>query len=679
MPRTIGPTTDASGSGSPGHDLPDPRAGRAATRRVLIATPVGTRITRAFAGSGTVLVRPELLAAPGELGNALVALRPHTLIVGSNRVDGVTLARWAAAMRGEARVPVDRRRRADGRAGRHGDPRGGWPLLLIRRGTSVASIDVDGAARCGVQVRNTAEVNARYIARFTLRALFPEPAGRAATGRRDDRRSRPPAAGGAPAPAALHPGTVGLVGAGNINTWVARGAAARGCRIVVFSPSLAADPAARERWCAARGLPADGVVVAPDVAAVFGAADLISIAVPLVRSGPHRTTDLIRPSHLKAFAGRRIVSVSEPDVLSDEAALEAYARRDIEVVLDSAVGLRPSARQQIADRFSEDGEALRTGFTLTSDAVHMPGCGEELDQAILVAAARAEVAQLGTTPGGTRPAGGEVVVVGGGIVGLTVALTLHAAGRDRVRLLDAGPGAPGRAGAPDDLAGPEPADRAGPGGGGRPAAAAGAPGSPRGPDRAWLEAFDWHADRPGLRELTDGLAAELDRLGRRGWRALLPGMPDDHPDIDGLAATLRHRLEAAGVPVHRARVARIDRTVAGVRLTLADGSTVTAGTAVLTMGGPALRDLIGDSWTGGGAVQGGPGGALVPATAPDGLPVLDALAPLDGRVVVAAGSTRAGAAAVPALAALLARLLDGDVGCAHLALAASRPGLPRSR
>jgi hypothetical protein len=662
MPRTTGRTSGASGSGSAGHHLPDPRAEPAATRRVLIATPVGARVTRAFAGSSTVLVRPELLATPGELGDALVALRPHTLIVGSNRVAGATLARWAAAMRGEARDPGVRRH-PDGRAGHRGDPRGGWPLLLIRRGTSVASIDLDGAARHGVQVRNTAEVNARYVARFTLQMLFP------------------PAAGGAPGTVGPRPATVGLVGAGNINTWVARGAAARGCRIVVFSPSLAADPAARESWCAARGLASDAVVVAPDVAAVFGAADLISIAVPLVRSGPHRTADLIRPSHLKAFAGRRLVSVSEPDVLSDEAVLEAYARRDIEVVLDSAAGLRPSARQQIADRFSEDGEALRTGFTLTSDAVHMPGCGEELDQAVLVAAARAEVAQLTTTAGGTRPtrgearAGGDVVVVGGGVVGLTVALTLHAAGRNRVRLLDAGPGAPSTAGtgASDEPAGPEPAGRPGPGCGGKPAATD----ARSGPDRAWWAAFDWHADRPGLRALTDGLAADLDRLGRHRWRALLPGMPDDHPDLDRLAAALRHRLAAAGVGVHRARVARIDRAAGGVRLTLTDGSTVAAGTAVLTMGGPALHHLIGASWTAGGAV--GWDGALVPATAPDGLPVLDAPAPLGGRVVVAVGGTRAGAAAVPALATLLVRLLDGDVGCAHLALAASRPGLPRSR
>jgi glycine/D-amino acid oxidase-like deaminating enzyme len=642
---------------------------------------VGARVTRAFAGSSTVLVRPELLDTPGELGNALVALQPHTLIVGSNRVDGATLARWAAAMRGEALGPGGRRRPPDRRAGRRGDPRGGWPLLLIRRGTSIASIDVEAAARHGVQVRNTAEVNARYVARFTLQILFPETSG----GRGADAPRRPPDQGAAPATIGPPPATVGLVGAGNINTWVARGAAARGCRIVVFSPSLAADPAARESWCAARGLPADAVVVAPDVAAVFGAADLVSVAVPLVRSGPHRTTDLIRPSHLKAFAGRRIVSVSEPDVLSDEAALEAYARRDIEVVLDSAAGLRPSARQQIADRFSEDGDALRAGFTLTSDAVHMPGCGEELDQAVLVAAARAEVAQLTTTAGGTRPtggaarAGGEVVVVGGGIVGLTVALTLHAAGRHRVRLLDAGPGTPGRrhpgtagAGASDEPAGPEPAGRPGPGGGGTPAAT----GARSGPDRAWLAAFDWHADRPGLRELTNGLAADLDRLGRHGWRALLPGRPDDHPDMDGLAAALRHRLATAGVGMDRARVTRIDGAAGGARLTLADGSTVTAGTAVLTMGGPALHNLIGASWTAGGAVR---GGALVPSTAPDGLPVLDALAPLGGRVVVAAGATRAGVAAVPALAALLARLIAGEVGCAHLALAASRPGLPRSR
>ncbi|WP_322749905.1 MULTISPECIES: FAD-binding oxidoreductase [unclassified Frankia] len=502
------------------------------TRRVLIATGVSEPTRLSLTSLPTVYLRADLAATPSALPEALSTLRPHTLIVGANTVDAAAIAAWTAAVHAQE------------------DPNG---LLIVRRGTSLAAIDRDCAAAHGITVVNTPEVNARHIARFVVNALLidePDPH--------------------------LDPGTVtvGLIGAGAINGRVAQAAAARGHRILVHTPSLTADPQARVNWLSAHA-PADATVTfAPDVATVFAGSDLLSIAVPLTTSGLHPTDGLVGTDHVKAFAGTRIVAICEPEVLIEDAIMHAYSRRELTVVIDNAPGLVDPLRQRILERFP-DGTALRPGFTVSSAAMRMPGCAEDLDQAVLTVVATSEVADLfagldaartpgpaATAPAATAPAGcgaeptadrhehgrrhhrtdpGEIVIIGAGIVGLTIALSLHTAGWRKLRVLDA---------APADRTDPNLQGTTYRGTDGRhlsltetiPHADASRRTVLRRPptdggwqlrdpitlndtERDWVAAFEGFADRAGLRALTVDLAIGLNRLGLRGWEALFAAYP----------------------------------------------------------------------------------------------------------------------------------------------------------
>ncbi|WP_322762426.1 FAD-binding oxidoreductase [Frankia sp. Cr2] len=511
------------------------------TRRVLIATGVSEPTRLSLESLPTVWLRADLATTPSALPEALSTLRPHTLIVGANIVDAAAMAAWTTAVRAQ-------------------DDHNG--LLIVRRGTSLAAIDRDCAASHGITVVNTPEVNARHIARFVVNALLiDEPDPR------------------------LDPGTVtvGLIGAGAINGRVARAAAARGHRILVHTPSLTAHPQARVDWLSGHALADATVTFARDVATVFAGSDLLSIAVPLTTSGPHPTGGLVGTEHVKAFAGTRIVAICEPEVLTDEAIMDAYSRRELTVVIDNAPGLVGPLRQRIMDRFP-DGTALRPGFTVSSAAMRMPGCAEDLDQAVLTVVATSEVADLfagladdqdadrdptpaattpaATTPAATTPAGcvaeppadrrehgrrhhrvdpGEIVIIGAGIVGLTIALSLHTAGWRKLRVLDA---------APADRSDPNLQGTTYRGTDGRhlsltetiphadgsrrtvlhrPPADGGwqlrDPISLNDTERDWIAAFEEFADRAGLRALTVDLAIGLNRLGLRGWEVLFARYP----------------------------------------------------------------------------------------------------------------------------------------------------------
>ncbi|WP_232292040.1 FAD-dependent oxidoreductase [Frankia sp. QA3] len=507
--------------------------------------------------AGTAVLRPELAARPAELADALVELRPHTLVVGANAVDATTLERWAAAVR--VGGPV--------RAG-SGRPDADRELLLVRRGTSLAAVDTAAAARLRITVRNTPEVNARHVARFMADRLFGAAGGQAASPAREQPTPREQGP--------RRPGTLGLLGAGNINGRVARAGGARGWRLVVHSPSLVADPASVGAWARHHRLAADRVHVARTVEEVLEAADAVAVAVPLVHAGPWASAGMIGEWQLKAFTGERIVSVSEPEVFAERALLDAYDRRDLTVVLDNAPRLLAPVRQLLATRIDGDGGAPRAGFTLCSAAMRSAACDDDLDQAVLAVVGRADLDELTGTdllgpapdrsprsdlaatrgrvdhPGAGRdtdrrvdedpapddPAvgGHGVVVVGGGIVGLTVALLLRLRGHRRVRVLDAAPadrsdpdrqgttfgGANARHLSATETLPPADAGRAGilgrgPADGGwrlrDPASLSTA-------ELAWAEAFDRRTDRPGLHATAQELVIALNRLGLRGWEHL---------------------------------------------------------------------------------------------------------------------------------------------------------------
>ncbi|WP_020572249.1 FAD-binding oxidoreductase [Parafrankia discariae] len=491
--------------------------------------------------AGAVLL-PELAGRPADLAAALVEHRPHTLVVGANHVPGDALRRWARAMR---RAP-DRR-----------------ALAVLRRGTSLAEIDTGTAAELGVTVRNTPEVNARHVARFMADELLAP-----------RRTAADPA----------RPGTVGLIGSGDINSRVTREAVARGHDVIVYSPSLAAEAGvatetgagALDRWLAARRLPAGRIRAARDVESVLDAADLLGLAVPLTTDGEHPTAGLIGAERLKRFGGHRIVSVCEPDVFTGPALTAAFDQLDLEIVLDNAPRLLDPVRALLAGRYDpDDPRRARPGFTLVSAAMRAPECAADLDQAVLTALARLDLDDRRERPRPPARPGGDaaeaVVVVGGGIVGLTVALRLHEAGR-RVVVLDAAPadrrrvdeqgttfaGTNGRHLSTTETLPHADATRAGvlartPADGGwrlRP------PESLSAPEAAWAEAFERFTDRPGLRALATEAVISLNRLGLRRWEEIFRDRPDD------LGACLRGNrparlyLDDTGLAAGRALQAR---------------------------------------------------------------------------------------------------------------------------
>jgi glycine/D-amino acid oxidase-like deaminating enzyme/phosphoglycerate dehydrogenase-like enzyme len=502
-------------------------------RRVLVATPVTARLARLAAGAACMTLDAGLAAAPERLPDALASIRPHTLVVGANPVTAPAIESWTHAMHAL------------------GDTR---PLTVVRRGTSLASIDVKAATNAGIDVVNTPDVNARHIAAFVVGHLL----GLAAAG---TARARP-----ARDPAAL---TVGLIGAGNINGRVARAVADRGHRIVVFTPSLAGCAQTRPVWLRAHRLRPDAVDVAADVDGVFAAADVIGVAVPLTRGGPHPTRGLVDAGHVKAFSGTRIVSVAEPEVFTDAALLEAYARSDLDVVIDNARRLLDPVHRLVARarppggaRPHEGGArggsppgvraapgrpgALRPGFTLSSAAMTTPGCAEDLDEAFLAAAAAADLAEQAERRPLPRRRESDpdprVVVVGGGIAGLTVAFGLLTGGWSRLGVLDAAPADRGDPAAQGTtfasangrhLSVTETLPHANPArtkalvlppaaGGWRirdPAALSPA-------ERRWAQAFERRGDQGGLQALAAGLAGALNRLGLRGWETLAAADPD---------------------------------------------------------------------------------------------------------------------------------------------------------
>lgn len=483
------------------HNRPDP----VRARRLLVATPVTARVAGMLDRMTPATLRPDLPGRPDDLPAALVEHRPHTLVVGANPVPRSAIEPWVAAMRDI------------------GDQR---ELLIIRRGTSLAEIDLTAAHGLGVTVRNTPEVNARHIARFVVEHLLK------------GQRQRPTS------PTGTGPGTVGLLGAGDINSRVARDAVARGHGVIVHSPTLAADPDALDRWLARRRVPAGTVRVARDVEALLTETDLLAMAVPLTTGGSHPTVGMVDLDRLKRFAGHRIVSVCEPAVFTHDALVDAYGRLDVEIVLDNAPRLVAEVRELLANRVSAPGPPRR-GFTLTSAAMRGPGCADDLDQAFLAVAARAELDDRRTAPPAparvaavTPP---PVVVVGGGIVGLTIALLLRRQGR-RVEVLDASPadrrrvdeqgttfaGTNGR-----HLSATETMPHAdGPRLGilDRPLGAGGwrlrRADTRSAAESAWAATFDRCADRPGLRAVTADLVIALNRLGLRGWSDLFAAYPD---------------------------------------------------------------------------------------------------------------------------------------------------------
>ncbi|MCK9924390.1 FAD-dependent oxidoreductase [Frankia sp. AgPm24] len=521
-------------------------------RRTLISTALGPRAAGRLADTAAVTLRPDLAGSPAGLVEALVTLRPHTLVVGANAVDATVLTRWAMAVR----------RTHDRRS-----------LLLVRRGTSLAAIDLGVATQLGITVRNTPEVNARHVAQFVIDRLFPAPpTAHAPTG-----ASGTAEAGGAAADGARP--ILGLVGAGNINGRVARAAVARGHRLVVCAPSLVADRSAAAVWAGRHRLPLDRIQVAARAEEVLEAANAVSVAVPLTSSGRWASVDLLDAARLRTFGGDRLVCVSEPEIWTAQALLDAYDRRDLTVVLDNAPRLLVGVRTLLASRIRADGGVTRPGFTLCSAAMRAPACEADLDQAVLTALGRADLDDLTgaelfpppaatdaipTARGATSVAttsvattgveggspdigagadavdGPRVVVLGGGIVGLTTALLLHAQGHRRILLLDAAPadradhaeqgttfgGANARhlsatESLPQaDLGRVDVLTRS-------PAAGGWALRDPATLDAvevAWARAFADRADQPGLHAATEDLVIALNRLGLRGWSHLFTGV-----------------------------------------------------------------------------------------------------------------------------------------------------------
>jgi glycine/D-amino acid oxidase-like deaminating enzyme/phosphoglycerate dehydrogenase-like enzyme len=523
---------------------------------------------------------PTLAAAQQRLPDTLAAVRPHTLVVGANPVNAEAIGRWVHAMSAAG----DTRR-----------------LRIVRRGTSLASIDLEAAAAAGVDVVNTPGVNARYVAAFVTRRLLADvPAAETPAHTAQVRRAP----------------VVGLLGAGNINGGVAEAAAARGCHIVVFSPSLASSAEARRTWLHTLRLPPDAVTVAAGLDEVFATAELLGIAVPLVGGGHHPTRGFVDAHQIERFTGRRIVSVSEPHVFTNAALLAAYADPDLEVVLDNAPYMIAPVRHLVThttrtahNSGDPDGTAtreagLRAGFTLSSEAMLHPDCGPDLDEAFLAVLATADISEK-ATPRQSLPrrrgTDSDVVVVGGGIVGLTVAFGLLAGGWERLRVLDAAPADRGNLAAQGTtfagtngrhLSATETVPHASPARAGALTRATeyggwrlGNPATLSAAERHWVATFEQRTDRPHLHTSSTNLAIALNRLGLCGWEALVDAYPDLLAGIRWDARPTRAYLSAADLESGRKLQGKVNTQVREL-----DGNEISASWPALRRDGDAVLD-----------------------------------------------------------------------------------------
>ncbi len=154
-------------------------------------------------------------------------------------------------------------------------------------------IDLDYLRRRGIPCVSAPGANADSVVEYALAALL-----HLATIRGEALRGK----------------TLGIAGCGRIGSRLAMRAAALGMRVLLCDPPLAEAGAEGEYF------PLDTLI---------READILTLHVPLVREGPHRTWHMIGRDELAAWrAGAWLINTSRGAVIDNEALLEALQRSD---------------------------------------------------------------------------------------------------------------------------------------------------------------------------------------------------------------------------------------------------------------------------------------------------------------------------------------------------------------
>ena len=205
-------------------------------------------------------------------------------------------------------------------------------LLLVRRGTSLGSIDTDAAKELGVDVSNTPGVNSPHVAQFVVETL------------------------GLTLPSTdSQPVKAVVVGAGSV-----------GQSVVALMKSVGVEPTVVNRSPESPSLES----------ALRGATH---VAVCAATSGP----PIITASHTEAlFAGEKrvvkICSVSRPEAFSLEAVM-MVAQQAGQAQLRFDYG--DSTLAPMREKVNQDG--VKDNITWTSEAMASEACKQDMDEAVL--------------------------------------------------------------------------------------------------------------------------------------------------------------------------------------------------------------------------------------------------------------------------------------------------------
>jgi glycine/D-amino acid oxidase-like deaminating enzyme/phosphoglycerate dehydrogenase-like enzyme len=436
----------------------------------------------------SLLWRPDLAGAPeGEVTKSLRDFRPRILAVGASPVRGPLLREWRQIV-----------------------PEG--PLYVVRRGTSLAAIDLEVARDCGIAVHNTRGVNSPYVASYVNDFLAA-----AGTG-----------------------GKIAILGVGDIGRLVARRALERGFHLALFSRTLA-DPSRREGGLAALKLDPGQATCASSLDEAMTGARCVAVCLPLTRTGPAPTHHLIGVHQVDLCAPDvRLISVSEPEVFHPEALRRLHARGDARVLIDNAGPLLAEVLQILGV------SRPRAGFDLQSRAMSSEQCQRDMDQAVLIQIAVCALQLMAAaevsgpqTPGHSQAAE-PIQIVGGGLTGIMTALELQRRGYREIEVVDASPedlewsrsGATyaqrcRHLSATETLPHSSPARRdiltVPPAEGGwrlRP------PQSLSDQERTWAASFERMARRPALHRLCSDLVLQLNQLSLRAWDRFFDDSPE---------------------------------------------------------------------------------------------------------------------------------------------------------
>lgn len=223
-------------------------------------------------------------------------------------------------------------------------------LVLVRRGTSLDKIDIEACKRNGIRVINTPGVNAPHVADYIVAKLV-------------DKDGELPRG-------------IRLLGCGDVGKEVVK-------KINHVDPKCGLTIFVRgNKTPADLGLSQyqEKLTIVSDWDAAFNGANAVIVSV----STNKETTARISKKHIDSLKENgRIVCVSKPDVLSDEALITLAQRKDLELVIDYG----PATLDAFQSRLGKLGipiDSWKKRPQLTTKAAVSEKCKRDLDYAVAV-------------------------------------------------------------------------------------------------------------------------------------------------------------------------------------------------------------------------------------------------------------------------------------------------------